>query len=520
MIGKVLGFGQIFHAGEAESIEKLACSAVKHRSSQLLGPAGNLHHSPVHERSYDLPAGNTADGFELGTGDWLAVCDNGEGLECRLGEPGGCTRTVHRGDNRGVLGAGHHPISARHLFDCKCPAMLKILRVELVHRVGDAPLGHGHAQVNTHRVGNRLRFEGPVAAYEHRLDRSQDLFKIDWILRRNAHFVRNMGDLVVRMTLDDGLNLVGNRFSTHVHTVSRVPPGCSFQSVICSQTMHQHLDETLPTQQHRYAGSDELPQLIVHRRREGVFLLLAGLFLGTLAMLNILGITRFIKLFELTDSTGELVTLGGVPLVFAVAVGVLPYPLTFLCTDFISELYGRRRANLVVWIGLILNLWVVFILWIGGALPGFEATENGNILQDQAGRLPVYYEVRNLAFGAVTASMIAYLIAQLVDVQVFHFWKRLTRGKHLWIRNNGSTLVSQLVDTTAVILITHYYAHALPVSEDHPVIGQLLVFIATGYVFKLVIALLDTIPFVYGSRYLARYLRLPPPGVHESPETH
>lgn len=284
--------------------------------------------------------------------------------------------------------------------------------------------------------------------------------------------------------------------------------------------MHdQHLDEPLPMQQHRYEGLEELPTLIVHRRREGLFLLLAGLFLGTLAMLNILGITRFIKLFSINDASGDAVLVGGVPLVFAVAVGVLPYPLTFLCTDFISELYGRRRANLVVWIGLILNLWVVFVLWIGGALPGFEPTANGQILTDEAGRLPVFYEVRALAFGAVTASMIAYLIAQLVDVQVFHFWKRLTRGKHLWIRNNGSTLVSQLVDTTAVILITHYYAHALPISEDHPVIGQLLVFIATGYAFKLVMALLDTLPFMYGSRFLARYLRLPPPGGVEDRES-
>jgi uncharacterized integral membrane protein (TIGR00697 family) len=276
--------------------------------------------------------------------------------------------------------------------------------------------------------------------------------------------------------------------------------------------MHHHLDEALPKHQHRYEGLEELPELIVHRRREGVFLLLAGLFLGTLAMLNILGITRFIKLFELKDADGDIMTLGGVPLVFAVAIGVLPYPMTFLCTDFISELYGRRRANLVVWIGLILNLWVVFILWVGGALPGFEPMENGQMVTDAAGRLPIFYEVRALAFGAVTASMIAYLVAQLVDVQVFHFWKRLTRGKHLWLRNNGSTIVSQLVDTTAVILITHYYAGALPISEDHPVIGQLLVFIATGYVFKLVMALIDTLPFMFGARWLARYLRMPPPG--------
>lgn len=282
--------------------------------------------------------------------------------------------------------------------------------------------------------------------------------------------------------------------------------------MISSETMHDHLDEPLPNHQHRYEGLDELPTLIVHRRREGLFLLFAGLFLGTLAMLNILGITRFIKLFELSGTDGEVMTIGGVPLVFAVAIGVLPYPLTFLCTDFISELYGRRRANLVVWIGLILNLWVVFILWIGGVLPGFEQRIGDEIIRDAADRMPVFYEVRSLAFGAVTASMIAYLVAQLVDVHVFHFWKRLTRGKHLWLRNNGSTLVSQLVDTTAVILITHYYAHALPISDNHPVLGQLMVFILTGYVFKLVMALLDTIPFMLGSRILARYLRLPPPG--------
>lgn len=276
--------------------------------------------------------------------------------------------------------------------------------------------------------------------------------------------------------------------------------------------MHDHLDEPLPTHQHRYEGLPELPELILHRRRETLFLVLAGLFLGTLAMLNILGITRFIKLVEITDASGDIATLGGVPLVFAVAVGVLPYPLTFLCTDFISELYGRRRANIVVWVGLLLNVWVVFILWLGGALPGFEPLDSGQIVPDAAGRLPVYYEVRALAFGAVTASMIAYLVAQLVDVQVFHFWKRLTRGKHLWLRNNGSTVVSQLVDTAAVILITHYYAHALPVSDSHPVLGQLMVFIVTGYAFKLAMALLDTIPFMVGTRFLVRYLRLPPPG--------
>jgi len=106
--------------------------------------------------------------------------------------------------------------------------------------------------------------------------------------------------------------------------------------------------------------------------------------------------------------------------------------------------------------------------------------------------------------------MIAYVTAQSTDVYMFHFWKRLTKGKHLWLRNNGSTLVSQLVDTIAVILITHYLAGALPVVEGKPIMLQLLTFIGSGYVFKLVVALLDTGPVYLAVHYLSNYLELDP----------
>lgn len=263
---------------------------------------------------------------------------------------------------------------------------------------------------------------------------------------------------------------------------------------------------TLPSRQHAWKGLRTLSETELYWRREGLFLILAGVFLGTLAMLNILGITRFID-FSFT------VPLIGLKIPFIVAVGVLPYPITFLCTDFISELYGRRRASVVVWVGFLLNLWVVFILWLGSVLPPALPIDpqTGQAARDAAGRLPIFFEVKTLAFGAVTASMIAYLTAQFVDVYVFHFWRKLTNGKHLWLRNNGSTMVSQLVDTAAVILITHFYAKALPIDPDKALLGQLLVFIASGYVFKFAVALMDTVPFYIGSFHLARYLRLPPP---------
>ena len=232
------------------------------------------------------------------------------------------------------------------------------------------------------------------------------------------------------------------------------------------------------------------------KRRQRVYLILSGVFLGTLALLNVLGISRFL------DLSFELFGLN-VPMV--VAIGVLPYPITFLCTDLISELFGEKKARDMVWVGLLLNGWVVFLLWLGGVLPGFEPMDPATGLPqtDAAGRLPVFFEVRQLAFGAVAASMIAYLAAQFCDVRLFHFWKKLTGGRHLWLRNNASTMTSQMVDTTAVILITHFYAHALPIDEAAPLAPQLLTFILSGYVFKLLVAAVDTGP-VY---LLVRWLR-------------
>ena len=186
----------------------------------------------------------------------------------------------------------------------------------------------------------------------------------------------------------------------------------------------------------------------LHARRERVFLIFAGLFLGSMTMLNILGTSRFI------DMSFELF---GMKIPFILAVGVLPYPLTFLCTDFISELYGRKRANFLVWVGFFLNIWVLFILWIGGLLPPTPQLDPSTGLPGADDSAFAFYTIRKLAMGAVLASMVAYLAAQFVDVYLFHFWKRLTKGKHLWLRNNGSTLVSQFLDMFLVITITHFF---------------------------------------------------------------
>jgi hypothetical protein len=254
---------------------------------------------------------------------------------------------------------------------------------------------------------------------------------------------------------------------------------------------------------------ESIDDIQLARRREWVFIILAGIFLGSLTMLNILGVSRFIDLSEYVGISPDS------DIRFTVAVGVLPYPITFLCTDIISEIFGRKRANMLVWAGLILNLWVLLVLWFGGWV---EAPDS--LLPD--GRLPIdvvngeavvphgyaFYEIRTLTFGATFASMIAYIVAQFVDVRIFHYLKEKTKGRFLWLRNNVSTITSQMIDSVAVILIIHYYAHALPIAEGEDVGQALLMFILSSYLFKLFFALMDTLPIYITVKYIRKFLKI------------
>ena len=103
--------------------------------------------------------------------------------------------------------------------------------------------------------------------------------------------------------------------------------------------------------------------------------------------------------------------------------------------------------------------------------------------------------------------MLFFFLSQF-DVIIFHFFKKLTKGKHLWLRNNASTMVSQLVDTTSVICITHFLTGAIPIPEDKPVFVGLIMLIGYAYIFKFVFALLDTPIFYILTKSLKKYLKI------------
>ncbi|MFY7672044.1 queuosine precursor transporter [Tenacibaculum sp. MEBiC06402] len=209
-----------------------------------------------------------------------------------------------------------------------------------------------------------------------------------------------------------------------------------------------------------------------------IYLILAGLFISSLVASNLI----FQKFFYWYPFDIEIY---GVKL-FEVSVGLLPYPITFLITDILSEIYGKRKANQVVITGIFASLFSLGIIYVGKHAPATSWS-------------PVDDGTFNLVFGgaplAVLASMLAYLFAQFVDIRVYHFWKRYTNGKHLWLRNNFSTFSSQIIDTlTVLVLLCSFEIIAW---------DKFLGLLISGVIFKVFIALLDT-PLLYLTVYWFR----------------
>ncbi|UCH84751.1 MAG: queuosine precursor transporter [Candidatus Latescibacterota bacterium] len=187
----------------------------------------------------------------------------------------------------------------------------------------------------------------------------------------------------------------------------------------------------------------------------------------------------FVTFVVLTNTVGvKLFTIVGVTL----PVSILWYPLTFLVTDIVSEVYGAARARRMVVFGFAMSLVLLAFSLVGIALP---VADSYPLQQDYVN---IFGPIWRLLFG----SMAAYLLAQMIDVQLFHFWRRLTEGRYLWLRNNGSTMISQLVDSVTVNMI-FLYKNPTVFSGTF---GDLVGIILAVYVVKVVIAAADT-PICY-----------------------
>ena len=157
--------------------------------------------------------------------------------------------------------------------------------------------------------------------------------------------------------------------------------------------------------------------------------------------------------------------------------GAIGYAITYIATDAISELYGKKKANQVVFAGVIAAILTMLLMVTAIRLPYADFWDNQEGFENTLG----------LSVRLAIATIVAYLASQFHDVWAFHMWREKTQARHLWLRNNLSTGVSQAIDT--IIFITIAFWGIFP-------LRQLLFLVLGKYLIKLGIAILDT-PVIY-----------------------
>jgi len=224
--------------------------------------------------------------------------------------------------------------------------------------------------------------------------------------------------------------------------------------------------------------------------QDRLYLILSGIFIASLISSNLI----FQKFFFWTpfaflansEVSGWAAWLSSYT--FELSVGILPYPITFLVTDIVSEIYGREKANRIVVSGFISSIFIMGVVMVGDMATATDWSPVNNI---------TYHKVFGLFGPAVFASMTAYVTAQFIDIRIFHFWKRKTKNRHLWLRNNGSTIFSQLIDTMSVLFLLCSFG-VIEWVRFYPLL-------LNGFIFKVLVALIDT-PFFYLFSHLLRKL--------------
>ena len=196
----------------------------------------------------------------------------------------------------------------------------------------------------------------------------------------------------------------------------------------------------------------------IYRKRDFLF----ALFVASMVMVNTLG-TKIISILGIR-----------------VSVGIFFVPVLFLVTDIIGEVFGRAEASRFVNMATIMLVVLFVMMGVCIAIPPNETWG----MQEQ------YAMVFGSSLRMTIASLVSFVVSQQLDVLMFSFWGKVTKGKHLWIRNNLSTIVSQLIDTTIFEFIAFWHLN------DKFTTSYIISLIIPYWLFKVVFALLDT-PFCY-----------------------
>lgn len=208
-------------------------------------------------------------------------------------------------------------------------------------------------------------------------------------------------------------------------------------------------------------------------KKDTVYIVLAGIFITNAIVAELIG--------------GKLIYVGSA----VMSIGILPWPIVFITTDLINEYFGRigvKKLSLIT-AGLIAYTFVV--LFLAMKIP---AVNGHKLVSDEQ-----FNSVFGQSMWIIVGSITAFLVSQLIDVTLFHFFKKKTGNKMIWLRSTGSTIISQLFDSFIVLGIAFWLTGKM----DTP---TFILSAFTGYSIKLIIAILMT-PLIYLGHYLIeRYI--------------
>lgn len=208
-------------------------------------------------------------------------------------------------------------------------------------------------------------------------------------------------------------------------------------------------------------------------KKQIVYIILGGLFITNAIVAELIG--------------GKLIEAGP----FILSVGILPWPIVFVATDLINEHFGKKGVKKLTFLTTGLIIYSFIILFFAMVIPASGIS----VVTDES-----FNQVFGQSMWIIVASVIAFLFSQLLDMTLFHFFNGLTKGKHIWLRSTGSTVISQLFDSFIVSGIAFWLTGKVTTSDY-------INMASTGYVFKLGLAIALT-PLIYLGHYaIKRYLK-------------
>jgi queuosine precursor transporter len=235
---------------------------------------------------------------------------------------------------------------------------------------------------------------------------------------------------------------------------------------------------------------------IIKNKPTRLFIILAGIFLTNALIAEFIGV----KIFSLESTLGwkpaEIKLFGGT-YSFNLTCGVILWPVVFIMTDIINEYYGQKGVRFLSWMTIILIAFG-FLMVFGAIQTEPNSWWMGSKKEAGIEDMSVAFNgIYGQGIGIILASMVAFLIGQLVDVFVFHKIKKATGEKKIWLRATGSTLVSQLIDSFVVLLIAFYVYPKLVKGQGDPwPFDQLIAICIVNYIYKFIIAVALT-PVIY-----------------------